>query len=219
MVVGSQVRLAQPSPARTRLLVADTPEVPSSLSRSAPARFDASLDSLVRDGVVSPEERDRIHARSGMNSSVSAHQQACDSGSLSQPECNSGFVVRWRGRTTISGPTTKPLSPNEQAILQHIRSSTYSPQWRTYGQCKYDWSGWKLHLNKTRTTAIDCGGTLTSGTVGVSCERLLVATNATTSPSGWSKWTQPAGPGSKSYQGQDEMVAALCANSLETGKL
>lgn len=28
-----------------------------------------------------------------------AHQQACSSGALSQQECSSGVVVRWRGRT------------------------------------------------------------------------------------------------------------------------
>ena len=182
------------------------PELPS----RPPARFDASLDELVRDGVVSPVERARIRAGSGMNSSVSAHQQACDSGALDQQECNSGLVVRWRGSTTISGPTIKPLSSNEQALLNRIRSNSYTPQWRTNGQCKYDWAGWRLNSNGTRTTAVECGASATRLTVGVSCDCLLVA--GYTTASGWSKWREPAGPGNKSRQGEDEMVAALCAN-------
>ena len=173
-----------------------------------PTRFEASLDSLVRDGVVSPAERARIR---GMDPNVSAHQQACRSGALSPQECSSGVVVRWRGlQNTVSGPTIKPLSQNEQAVLQRIRSSGYTPKWRTYGQCKYDWSGWKLHSNGTRSTAVDCGGSAMRWTVGVSCDRFLVA--AYTTASGWSKWREPAGPGNKSRQGEDEMVAALCAN-------
>jgi len=107
-------------------------------------------------------------------------------------------------------PTIKPLSPNEQAVLQRIRSNSYTPQWRTFGQCKYDWAGWKLHSNGTRTTGVDCGGSAMRWTVGVSCARLLVAVHTTAS--GWSKWKAPAGPGNKSRQGEDEMVAALCAN-------
>jgi LysM repeat protein len=114
-------------------------------------------------------------------------------------------------RSPVSGPTVKPLSPNEQALLQHIRSNSYTRQWRTYGQCKYDWAGWKLHSNGTRTTAADCGGIAMRWTVGVSCHHLLIATKATASS--WSKWARPAGPENKSRQGEDEMVAALCANA------
>ena len=212
LVVGSQVRLRQASSERTRIAPHQPlseplrPELPS----RPPARFDASLDELVRDGVVSPVERARIRSLSDENPSVSAHQQACSVGALSQQECSSGLVVRWRGSSTISGPAIKPLSPNEQALLNRIRSNSYTPQWRTYGQCKYDWAGWRLNSNGTRTTASECGGSATRLTVGVSCDRLLVA--GYTTSSGWSKWKEPAGPGNKSRQGEDEMVAALCAN-------
>ena len=73
---------------------------PASLPSLPPARFDASLDELVRDGVVSPVERARIRSGSGTTPfNVPAHQQACSSGALSQQECSSGVVVRWRGRT------------------------------------------------------------------------------------------------------------------------
>ena len=73
---------------------------PVALPSRPPARFDASLDELVRDGVVSPVERARIRSGSGTTPfNVPAHQQACSSGALSQQECSSGLVVRWRGRT------------------------------------------------------------------------------------------------------------------------
>lgn len=205
LVVGSQVRLAQSA----RPLRPD----PSALPSRPPARFEASLDALVRDGVVSPVERARIRSGSDMSpANEPAHQQACSSGALSQQECSSDLVVRWQGKTIdASEPTTKPLSTNELALLQRIRADSSSPQWRVYGQCKYDWTGWKLHSNGTRTTAADCGGTAMRWTVGVSCHHLLIATKATAS--GWSKWARPTGPENKSRQGEDEMVAALCANA------
>ncbi|MEX0587736.1 MAG: M23 family metallopeptidase [Cyanobium sp.] len=82
--------VAQPQPLR--------PD-PAALPSRPPARFDASLDALVREGVVSPAERARIRSGSGTTPfNVPAHQQACSSGALSQQECSSGLVVRWRGR-------------------------------------------------------------------------------------------------------------------------
>jgi len=186
---------------------------PTALPSRPRPRFEASLDALVRDGLVSPEERARIRSGSGMSPvNEPAHQRACSSGALSQQECSSGLVVRWQGKTIdASEPTTKPLSTNELALLQRIRADSSSSQWRVYGQCKYDWAGWKLHSNGTRTTAADCGGTAMRWTVGVSCHHLLIATKATAS--GWSKWARPNGPENKSRQGEDEMVAALCANA------
>ncbi len=69
-----------------------------SLASPQPRRFDQSLDELVRQGVVSPAERQRI--RSGATPTpqqTQALQLACSSGALSQQECNTGVVVRWRG--------------------------------------------------------------------------------------------------------------------------
>jgi murein DD-endopeptidase MepM/ murein hydrolase activator NlpD len=67
---------------------------------SQPRRFDQSLDELVRDGVVTPAERDRVQAagaiRPGAN--LPGHRQACSSGALSEQECRTGVSVRWRGR-------------------------------------------------------------------------------------------------------------------------
>ncbi len=65
----------------------------------APLRFDQSLDELVKQGIVTPAERQRIRTGSVAPPYGSpAHQQACRSGALSEQECSSGLVVRWRGR-------------------------------------------------------------------------------------------------------------------------
>jgi hypothetical protein len=72
---------------------------PQQLRHQAPRSFDASLDDLVRDGVVTPAERARF--RNGAVATpfdVPAHQQACRSGALSAQECRTGVVLRWRGR-------------------------------------------------------------------------------------------------------------------------
>jgi hypothetical protein len=73
---------------------------PSRLITKPPVRFDASLDALVRDGVVTPSERSRIRSGGGMTPfNVPAHQQACRSGALSEQECRTGLVVRWGVRS------------------------------------------------------------------------------------------------------------------------
>jgi hypothetical protein len=189
-------------------------------------RFDQSLNELVRQGVVSPDELRRIRSGATATGQQSpAHQRACISGALSEQECNTGVVVRWRGTSAINNqlvfpvddglpsvvPSIKPLSSREQALLQSIRSGGQAPQWRAYGQCNYDWAGWKLQSNGIRTTAAYCGDSARRWTVGVSCDRLLVAIHTT--HSGWSGWDRPAGPESRARQGEDEMVAALCANA------
>jgi len=79
---------------------------PAQLSSEPPARFDASLDALVRDGVVTPSERSRIRSGGGTTSfNVPAHQQACRSGALSDQECRTGLVVRW-GRRGSRSPSS-----------------------------------------------------------------------------------------------------------------
>lgn len=71
----------------------------------APLRFDQSLDDLVRQGVVSPAERERIRTGATTTTRQSpAHQQACRSGALSEQECSSGVVVRWRGTSDGNAP-------------------------------------------------------------------------------------------------------------------
>lgn len=72
---------------------------PQQLPHQNPRSFDASLDDLVRHGVVTPAERARF--RTGEVATpfdVQAHQQACRSGALSAQECRTGVVLQWRGR-------------------------------------------------------------------------------------------------------------------------
>ncbi len=91
----------QAPPARAQPQLARPPQAIS----PQPLRFDQSLDELVRQGVVSPAERQRI--RSGATATPQqspAHQQACRSGALSEQECNSGVVVRWRGNSDNLAP-------------------------------------------------------------------------------------------------------------------
>jgi LysM repeat protein len=224
LVPGTQLRLAKTSQWPDTPLPKAPLKAPQlinldQLGGPAPRRFDQSLDELVRDGVVSRMERAHMQGGGGAMQPPDggAHQRACSTGSLSSQECRSGVAIRW-GRqpgglslpAPAPAPINKTLSPNEQALLQRIRSGVATPQWRTYGQCNYDWGGWKLHSNGVRTTGADCGGTAMRWQIGVSCDRLLVATHTTAS--GWSKWVAPSGPDSKFRQGEDEMVAALCAN-------
>jgi hypothetical protein len=72
---------------------------PGGLPPAPARRFDQSLDELVREGIVTPAERQRI--RTGVTATpvgAPAHQRACSSGALSAQECRTGVVVRWRGR-------------------------------------------------------------------------------------------------------------------------
>lgn len=91
--------MARPAVAPERLQAAPPPVALPPARQTAPLRFDQSLDALVKEGIVSPAERQRI--RSGATTSPQqslAHQQACRNGALSEQECRSGVVVRWRGR-------------------------------------------------------------------------------------------------------------------------
>jgi murein DD-endopeptidase MepM/ murein hydrolase activator NlpD len=97
-----------PPPAAAAAVLRPPPQLPQ--ERPA-ARFDASLDALVRDGVVTPAARARIRSATGLRPiDVPAHQQACRSGALSVQECRSGVVVRWRGRSAPFGSTTEELT-------------------------------------------------------------------------------------------------------------
>jgi len=84
--------------------MAEQPLRPSAAERSSlpPRRFDASLDELVRNGIISPTERVRVHG--GLIGPMNAaRRQACSSGALSAVECGSGVVVRGRGRLDGAG--------------------------------------------------------------------------------------------------------------------
>ncbi len=70
---------------------------PEERRADSPRRFDNSLDALVRDGIVSPTERVRVH-RGLLGPMNAQRREACSSGALSQQECSSGLVLRGRGR-------------------------------------------------------------------------------------------------------------------------
>ena len=68
-----------------------------------PRRFDASLDALVRDGIVSPRERIRVRGSLVLDPVPGLHRQACSSGALSAEECRTGILFRGRGRPEGDG--------------------------------------------------------------------------------------------------------------------
>lgn len=59
--------------------------------------FDASLDQLVREGIVTPQERLRVHTNL-LGPRTPQQREACRSGALSQLECDQGTVLRGRLR-------------------------------------------------------------------------------------------------------------------------
>ena len=94
--VAPQPAVTQPSMSQP---MAESPRRPSAQERRSlpPRRFEASLEALERDGVISPTERVRVHG--GLIAPMNAaRRQACSSGALSALECGSGVVVRGRGR-------------------------------------------------------------------------------------------------------------------------
>ena len=96
-------------------------EVKKLVATSTQAPFGASLDSLVRDGVVSPAERARISSGSDVKPfKVPDHQQACSSGALPHQECSSGLVVRWRGRFHPSPDSIGGLPQNSESSKNPI---------------------------------------------------------------------------------------------------
>ncbi len=122
-------------PAPERLQAAPPPSVLPP-AQQAPQRFDRSLDALVREGIVTPAERQR--SRTGATTTPQqslAHQRACSSGALSEQECRTGVVVRWRGRSDqlptaahaelaiaggvsrLGAPLTTPLTVPVSALL------------------------------------------------------------------------------------------------------
>jgi hypothetical protein len=82
---------------------------PAEIRRAdAPRRFDADIDALVRDGVVSPKERVRVRGTIPGSPSP-ALQMACRNGALTARECGGGVTVIGRGRRDgMSGPLADP---------------------------------------------------------------------------------------------------------------
>ncbi len=61
-------------------------------------RFDASLDALVREGVVTPGERVRVRGSLLSPQEAATRSKACRAGALSVQECSSGVIIIGRGR-------------------------------------------------------------------------------------------------------------------------
>jgi murein DD-endopeptidase MepM/ murein hydrolase activator NlpD len=74
------------------------------LEPDRPRRFDASLDALVRDGIVSPRERIRVRGSLVLDPAPGVRSQACSSGALSVEECRRGVIFRGRGRLDGDSP-------------------------------------------------------------------------------------------------------------------
>lgn len=202
-IIGNPLATPAPSPnhAEQRLHPNTSPgnssHTSSNGSQSETRTFDQSLVELVRQGVVSMEEVRRIRSGAQPPSTLpSAIEMA--TGALRRPS---------PGRQS-SSPQVKPLSERERALLRQIRAEK-SPAWRLYGKCKYDWSNWKKLDHEVRSTTVDCGPSQV-WTIGVSCKRLLI--NLYSAQLGWQGWTRPAGHDHETRAGEDEMVAALCAN-------
>jgi murein DD-endopeptidase MepM/ murein hydrolase activator NlpD len=83
-----------------------TGEAPPATLRPGPAerrpepvrRFDASLDALVREGVVTPGERVRVRGSLLSPQEAANRSRACKAGALSAQECSTGVIIIGRGR-------------------------------------------------------------------------------------------------------------------------
>ncbi|MFM2081203.1 MAG: hypothetical protein RLZZ219_1885 [Cyanobacteriota bacterium] len=96
-----------PSPAAAPAVSAGTESGPAGLRvdpallgpTQAPRRFDQSLDELVREGVVTPAERNRLRGGSAVDArDGGAFASACRSGALSSQECSGALTIRWGRR-------------------------------------------------------------------------------------------------------------------------
>lgn len=108
------------------------------------------------------------------------------------------------------------LSAKEKALLEKIRALK-TPRWRSFGSCRYDWTGWRLAADGVRTTSVQCGQSSSTETVAVHCETLKLSYRVSDQP--WSSWRLPfTGQESSTRSGEDLMVASLCANAAPIPK-
>ena len=102
---------AEPEPPAPAALPTPPPPLrpdPQRLGEAArpPKRFDQSLDELVREGVVTPNERNLVRGGSGLAPlDARAFQQACSGGALSRTECRGGIALRWGRRSPGANST------------------------------------------------------------------------------------------------------------------
>lgn len=98
----------------------------------------------------------------------------------------------------------------QQEILEKImQQAPEAASERSFGDCTYQWSQWKLSADGVRTTLRSCKGesVQTPSYVAVSCSALQVNVSES---SKWQGWRSPIAKGSK--PGEAMMVATLCAN-------
>jgi hypothetical protein len=115
----------------------------------------------------------------------------------------------------VPAPEGQELSEKEKALLQKI-NALKAPRWRSFGACRYDWSGWKLMGDGVRTTAVACGPDTSAPAateqVAVHCDSLKLSLRS--GDQAWSSWRLPySATESKERGGEDRMVASLCANA------
>lgn len=122
-------------------------------------------------------------------------------------------------------PPADTRTPNkaERSVLERIRRLRDGDS-RRYGSCSYRWDRWKLLKDGTRTTQYSCGEAKAEGSqavtsdqqlVGVNCTKLQINTTSRIAATEeqpqrwvWGRWRLPAAGG------EEQMVAALCANAL-----
>jgi murein DD-endopeptidase MepM/ murein hydrolase activator NlpD len=115
----------QPSQPPPEARVHSEPLRPQVTEQPPPTRFDSSLDSLVKEGVVTPAERNRIRAGSSLVPfDVPAHQEACRFGALSTKECKTGVTIRWSSRLTPSAPTDSLLLSDGESQVRSLTPLT-----------------------------------------------------------------------------------------------
>lgn len=114
---------------------------------------------------------------------------------------------------TSSATTSSPsqTSAKEQVLLDKIRQLK-APRWKSFGNCRYDWSAWRIAEGGVRTTTTICGSPEVTSKVAVHCDTLRVSQQS--SQGTWGEWRLPLSQDeSKSEGGEDLMVAHLCANA------
>lgn len=104
----------------------------------------------------------------------------------------------------------EPAKSKQQQLLEKImqQAPTVATE-RSFADCTYQWSQWKLSADGVRTTLRSCKGesAQTPSYIAVSCPLLQVNVSESAK---WQGWRSPIAKGAK--PGEAMMVATLCAN-------
>lgn len=96
----------------------------------------------------------------------------------------------------------------QQQIIERIKQQQSNN--KQFGECSYSWDSWKLSPDGVRTTKRQCRQEV-EALVAVSCP--ILKTNSIDDGK-WGEWRSPLAPNAK--QGEELMVAALCANIAQS---